>query len=151
MIRWRLAYLIPDCKHFRQPCSNLAEESWPRGFLHEHSEHCTAGAEVFFFFFFFSPHLVRCILCSRGSSSNIFELCYRCNCWHIWIFFLFRYRSGIRGYMKSVVLDLLKRYLQVEMQFQQGNISTPSGFMSPLLYCNCSSVMMEMLLFIFGP
>lgn len=66
-------------------------------------------------------------------------------------FFLFRYRSGIRGYMKSVVLDLLKRYLQVEMQFQQGNISTPSGFMSPLLYCNCSSVMMEMLLFIFGP
>lgn len=34
----------------------------------------------------------------------------------------FRYRSGIRGYMKSVVLDLLKRYLQVEMQFQQGDI-----------------------------
>lgn len=65
-------------------------------------------------------------------------------------FFLFRYRSGIRGYMKSVVLDLLKRYLQVEMQFQQGNISTPSGFMSPLVYRNCSSVMMETLFF-FGP
>ncbi|XP_070759737.1 acetyl-CoA carboxylase 2 isoform X2 [Enoplosus armatus] len=32
-----------------------------------------------------------------------------------------RYRSGIRGYMKSVVLDLLKRYLQVEMQFQQAH------------------------------
>uniref|UniRef100_A0A671LRB0 acetyl-CoA carboxylase n=1 Tax=Sinocyclocheilus anshuiensis TaxID=1608454 RepID=A0A671LRB0_9TELE len=31
-----------------------------------------------------------------------------------------RYRSGIRGYMKSVVLDLLRRYLRVEMQFQQG-------------------------------
>ncbi|XP_047674506.1 acetyl-CoA carboxylase 2 isoform X2 [Tachysurus fulvidraco] len=31
-----------------------------------------------------------------------------------------RYRSGIRGYMKAVVLDLLRRYLQVEMQFQQG-------------------------------
>ncbi|KAF5881624.1 acetyl-CoA carboxylase 2, partial [Clarias magur] len=31
-----------------------------------------------------------------------------------------RYRSGIRGYMKVVVLDLLKRYLQVEIQFQQG-------------------------------
>ncbi|KAL6466122.1 hypothetical protein MHYP_G00262550 [Metynnis hypsauchen] len=30
-----------------------------------------------------------------------------------------RYRSGIRGYMKSVVLDLLRRYLQVEGQFQQ--------------------------------
>uniref|UniRef100_A0A4W4E4N3 acetyl-CoA carboxylase n=1 Tax=Electrophorus electricus TaxID=8005 RepID=A0A4W4E4N3_ELEEL len=30
-----------------------------------------------------------------------------------------RYRSGIRGYMKSVVLDLLRRYLQVEKQFQQ--------------------------------
>ncbi|XP_008416946.1 acetyl-CoA carboxylase isoform X2 [Poecilia reticulata] len=32
-----------------------------------------------------------------------------------------RYRSGTRGYMKSVVLDLLKRYLQVEMQFQQAH------------------------------
>uniref|UniRef100_A0A8C5AZK7 acetyl-CoA carboxylase n=1 Tax=Gadus morhua TaxID=8049 RepID=A0A8C5AZK7_GADMO len=32
-----------------------------------------------------------------------------------------RYRSGIRGYMKSVVLDLLKRYLQVEMQFQHAH------------------------------
>uniref|UniRef100_A0A3B5MTG1 acetyl-CoA carboxylase n=1 Tax=Xiphophorus couchianus TaxID=32473 RepID=A0A3B5MTG1_9TELE len=32
---------------------------------------------------------------------------------------LVQYRSGTRGYMKSVVLDLLKRYLQVEMQFQQ--------------------------------
>lgn len=36
---------------------------------------------------------------------------------------MFRYRSGIRGYMKSVVLDLLKRYLEVEMQFQQGIIT----------------------------
>ncbi|XP_073322539.1 acetyl-CoA carboxylase isoform X2 [Pagrus major] len=32
-----------------------------------------------------------------------------------------RYRSGVRGYMKSVVLDLLKRYLEVEMQFQQAH------------------------------
>ncbi|KAI1900999.1 hypothetical protein AGOR_G00055620 [Albula goreensis] len=32
-----------------------------------------------------------------------------------------RYRSGIRGYMKSVVLDLLKKYLEVEMQFQQAH------------------------------
>ncbi|XP_059407227.1 acetyl-CoA carboxylase-like isoform X2 [Carassius carassius] len=32
-----------------------------------------------------------------------------------------RYRSSIRGYMKSVVLDLLRRYLQVEMQFQQAH------------------------------
>uniref|UniRef100_A0A8D0GX21 acetyl-CoA carboxylase n=1 Tax=Sphenodon punctatus TaxID=8508 RepID=A0A8D0GX21_SPHPU len=32
-----------------------------------------------------------------------------------------RYRSGIRGYMKSVVLDLLRRYLQVETQFQQAH------------------------------
>lgn len=37
-----------------------------------------------------------------------------------------RYRSGIRGYMKSVVLDLLKQYLQVEMQFQQGDINALS-------------------------
>lgn len=34
-----------------------------------------------------------------------------------------RYRSGIRGYMKTVVLELLKRYLQVETQFQQGDIN----------------------------
>uniref|UniRef100_A0A8B9ULN2 acetyl-CoA carboxylase n=1 Tax=Anas zonorhyncha TaxID=75864 RepID=A0A8B9ULN2_9AVES len=32
-----------------------------------------------------------------------------------------RYRSGIRGYMKAVVLDLLRRYLQVEMQFQHAH------------------------------
>ncbi|KAE8634241.1 hypothetical protein XENTR_v10002237 [Xenopus tropicalis] len=32
-----------------------------------------------------------------------------------------RYRSGIRGYMKSVVLDLLRRYLQVETQFQHSH------------------------------
>ncbi|MEE6508200.1 hypothetical protein FKM82_019789 [Ascaphus truei] len=32
-----------------------------------------------------------------------------------------RYRSGIRGYMKSMVLDLLRRYLQVEMQFQHSH------------------------------
>ncbi|XP_072289677.1 acetyl-CoA carboxylase isoform X3 [Eucyclogobius newberryi] len=32
-----------------------------------------------------------------------------------------RYRSGIRGYMKAVVLDLLKRYLEVEMQFQHAH------------------------------
>ncbi|XP_074868764.1 acetyl-CoA carboxylase 2 isoform X2 [Carettochelys insculpta] len=32
-----------------------------------------------------------------------------------------RYRSGIRGYMKSIVLDLLRRYLQVETQFQQAH------------------------------
>ncbi|XP_029366815.1 acetyl-CoA carboxylase isoform X2 [Echeneis naucrates] len=32
-----------------------------------------------------------------------------------------RYRSGIRGYMKTVVLDLLKHYLQVETQFQQAH------------------------------
>lgn len=41
--------------------------------------------------------------------------------------YLFRYRSGIRGYMKSVVLDLLKHYLQVEMQFQQGDVNTLSA------------------------
>ncbi|KAL4698557.1 hypothetical protein H8959_011214 [Pygathrix nigripes] len=32
-----------------------------------------------------------------------------------------RYRSGIRGYMKTVVLDLLRRYLQVEHHFQQAH------------------------------
>lgn len=38
-----------------------------------------------------------------------------------------RYRSGIRGYMKAVVLDLLRRYLQVETQFQHGEGSGLSG------------------------
>ncbi|EHB01548.1 Acetyl-CoA carboxylase 2 [Heterocephalus glaber] len=33
-----------------------------------------------------------------------------------------RYRSGTRGYMKAVVLDLLRRYLQVEHHFQQGKL-----------------------------
>ncbi|KFR12883.1 Acetyl-CoA carboxylase 2, partial [Opisthocomus hoazin] len=32
-----------------------------------------------------------------------------------------RYRSGTRGYMKAVVLDLLRRYLQVETQFQHAH------------------------------
>ncbi|XP_065548557.1 acetyl-CoA carboxylase 2 isoform X2 [Lathamus discolor] len=32
-----------------------------------------------------------------------------------------RYRSGILGYMKAVVLDLLRRYLQVETQFQHAH------------------------------
>nr|XP_011759434.1 acetyl-CoA carboxylase 2 isoform X3 [Macaca nemestrina] len=32
-----------------------------------------------------------------------------------------RYRSGIRGYMKTVVLDLLRRYLHVEHHFQQAH------------------------------
>ncbi|XP_067395559.1 acetyl-CoA carboxylase 2 isoform X1 [Emydura macquarii macquarii] len=32
-----------------------------------------------------------------------------------------RYRSGIRGHLKSIVLDLLRRYLQVETQFQQAH------------------------------
>ncbi|XP_059843867.1 acetyl-CoA carboxylase 2 isoform X2 [Hypanus sabinus] len=32
-----------------------------------------------------------------------------------------RFRSGIRGHMKSIVLDLLRRYLNVETQFQQAH------------------------------
>nr|WDE40200.1 acetyl-CoA carboxylase [Tegillarca granosa] len=32
-----------------------------------------------------------------------------------------RYRNGIRGHMKSVVQDLLKQYLRVELQFQHGS------------------------------
>lgn len=31
-----------------------------------------------------------------------------------------RYRSGIRGHMKAVVMDLLRQYLKVEIQFQNG-------------------------------
>nr|XP_061801537.1 acetyl-CoA carboxylase 1-like isoform X7 [Nerophis lumbriciformis] len=32
-----------------------------------------------------------------------------------------KYRSGIRGYMKAVVIDLLRQYLKVEIQFQNGH------------------------------
>ncbi|XP_078081038.1 acetyl-CoA carboxylase 1 [Mustelus asterias] len=32
-----------------------------------------------------------------------------------------RYRSGIRGHMKAVVMDLLRQYLKVEIEFQQGH------------------------------
>lgn len=32
-----------------------------------------------------------------------------------------RYRSGTRGYMKAVVLDLLRKYLNVEHHFQQAH------------------------------
>lgn len=46
----------------------------------------------------------------------------------VFLFGLLRYRSGIRGYMKSVVLDLLKQYLQVEMQFQQGDINVYDNY-----------------------
>jgi len=31
-----------------------------------------------------------------------------------------RYRNGIRGHMKSIIQDLLRQYLKVETQFQQG-------------------------------
>lgn len=36
------------------------------------------------------------------------------------VFVLKRYRSGIRGHMKAVVMDLLRQYLKVEIQFQNG-------------------------------
>uniref|UniRef100_A0A3Q3IDI1 acetyl-CoA carboxylase n=1 Tax=Monopterus albus TaxID=43700 RepID=A0A3Q3IDI1_MONAL len=32
-----------------------------------------------------------------------------------------KYRSGIRGHMKAVVMDLLRQYLKVEIQFQSGH------------------------------
>uniref|UniRef100_A0A672MT40 acetyl-CoA carboxylase n=1 Tax=Sinocyclocheilus grahami TaxID=75366 RepID=A0A672MT40_SINGR len=32
-----------------------------------------------------------------------------------------KYRSGIRGHMKAVVMDLLRQYLRVEVQFQHGH------------------------------
>lgn len=35
-------------------------------------------------------------------------------------FVITRYRSGIRGHMKAVVMDLLRQYLKVEIQFQNG-------------------------------
>ncbi|KAI1231728.1 hypothetical protein IHE44_0007360 [Lamprotornis superbus] len=35
-----------------------------------------------------------------------------------------RYRSGIRGHMKAVVMDLLRQYLKVETQFQHANLGS---------------------------
>lgn len=40
-----------------------------------------------------------------------------------------RYRSGIRGHMRAVVMDLLRQYLKVEVQFQHGEVS--------LFQCSC--------------
>lgn len=37
-------------------------------------------------------------------------------------FVCIRYRSGIRGHMKAVVMDLLRQYLKVEIQFQNGEL-----------------------------
>lgn len=41
---------------------------------------------------------------------------------------LCRYRSGIRGHMKAVVMDLLRQYLKVETQFQHGEFWAHKGF-----------------------
>lgn len=53
-----------------------------------------------------------------------------------------RYRSGTRGYMKAVVLDLLRRYLRVEHHFQQGKSppslgDKPTGREGPEPYPSC--------------
>jgi len=40
---------------------------------------------------------------------------------------VFRYRNGFRGHMKSVVQDLMRRYLQVETQFQHGGYVCDCG------------------------
>lgn len=39
-------FLFLDCKYSGLPCSDPAEEGRQRGVLHEHPEHCSAGAEV---------------------------------------------------------------------------------------------------------
>ena len=39
---------------------------------------------------------------------------------HVYVVSVSRYRSGIRGHMKAVVMDLLRQYLKVEVQFQHG-------------------------------
>ena len=48
---------------------------------------------------------------------------------HFSVFYLFplsnRYRSGIRGHMKAVVMDLLRQYLKVEIEFQNGEEQEP--------------------------
>ena len=36
-------------------------------------------------------------------------------------FWLYRYRNGTRGHMKAAVQDLLRKYLAVEVLFQQGS------------------------------
>ncbi|MEQ2177553.1 hypothetical protein GOODEAATRI_004759 [Goodea atripinnis] len=47
---------------------------------------------------------------------------------------LCQYRSGIRGHMKAVVMDLLRQYLKVEIQFQNGEMTqTPFVFLTQVL------------------
>lgn len=98
-----IIFHVVDCKYSGLPCSDPAEEGRQGGVLHEHPEYRPAGAEVSFL-----------------TCENLHELHEESIpvCTHVCCL---RYRSGIRGYMKSVVLDLLKRYLQVETQFQQGD------------------------------
>lgn len=55
------------------------------------------------------------------------NLCF-CFCFFEFMLFIYtflylpRYRSGIRGHMKAVVMDLLRQYLRVETQFQNGKL-----------------------------
>lgn len=98
-----IIFHVVDCKYSGLPCGDPAEEGRQGGVLHEHPEYRPAGAEVSF---------LTCKTVMSCTKNNI-PVCTRVWC--------LRYRSGIRGYMKSVVLDLLKRYLQVETQFQQGD------------------------------
>jgi hypothetical protein len=39
---------------------------------------------------------------------------------HWFKYCFYRYRNGVRGHMKTVIQDLLRQYLKVEIQFQNG-------------------------------
>lgn len=101
---------LSDCQHPGQPRGHAEPQVGARGFLHEHAEHRAAGAEV-------SPARLSCRagapqqpwqgLAVPSARSGLPW----CPC---------RYRSGIRGHMKAVVMDLLRQYLKVETQFQHG-------------------------------
>lgn len=94
-----------DCQYPGQSCCHTKQEVGTRGLLHEHTEHRTAGSEV--------SH-------SFGQGKHTYSKTWPV----IHSAFVSRYRSGIRGHMKAVVMDLLRQYLRVEVQFQHGKIST---------------------------
>ena len=53
---------------------------------------------------------------------------------------VFRYRNGFRGHMKSVVQDLMRRYLQVETQFQHGGYIYGCSCTCEVILYHCTPV-----------
>ena len=57
---------------------------------------------------------------SSGGRNDVF--CLETLYSHVYCLLYDRYRNGIRGHMKAVVLTLLRQYLQHEVLFNEGII-----------------------------